>query len=239
MSGIEDRDDFGPVERDAALAAEFVLRLLDPAEEAACGARELVDPAFAAEVARWRDDFEGLDAAYPPVAPPAGLRGRVEERLYGRAAETPSALARLWESVALWRGLAAGAAAVAVWFALAPPRAPDAEQLAELIAAMAPREGGGEFVASYDPETGTISVTRLVGDADPGRVLQLWALVDAAPVSLGLLTEDPRGEIVLPPDLAERIGDGTLVEVSEEPEGGSPTGRPTGTILAAGFLRDV
>ena len=38
---------------DAALAAEYVLRLLDPTEEAACAARAAQDRAFAAEVARW------------------------------------------------------------------------------------------------------------------------------------------------------------------------------------------
>lgn len=237
MSAADEPDDLTPAERDAALAGEYALRLLDPAEHAACAAREATDPGFAAEVARWRADLADLDAGFAPVAPPAALKSRLEARLFGADTPAPSALARMWSSVAVWRALAAGAAAVAIWLAVAPPRAPDAERLAELIAALAPREGGGEFVAAFDPETGTISVTRLAGAADPGRVLQVWALVDNAPVSLGLLPEDPRGQFVLPPDLAARIGDGTLVEVTEEPAGGSPG--PTGTVLALGYLRDV
>ncbi len=237
MSAQDDFDDLPPGGGDAALAAEFVLRLLDPAETAACAAREAADPGFAAEVARWRADLLPLDAGFALAPPPAALRGRIEARLFPDAAQ-PSALARLWGSVGLWRGLAATSAAVAVWLAVAP-RPPDPELVAELIAALAPREGGGEFVASFDPATGAVTVTRLLGAADQGRVLQLWALVDQAPVSLGLLPATPRAEIVLPPELAARIGDGTLVEVSEEPTGGSPTGRPTGTVLAAGFLRDI
>jgi anti-sigma-K factor RskA len=237
MSAAGEFDDVPPGDRDAALAGEYALRLLDPAEERAAAAREATDPAFAAEVARWRVDLAALDADFAPAAPPADGFARIEARLFPEAAR-PSALARLWGSAALWRGLTAAAAAVAVWFAVVP-RDPGPERLAELIAAMAPREGGGEFVAAFDPETGTISVTRLLGAADQGRVFELWALVDQAPVSLGLLPDAPQAEIVLPPELAARIGAGTLVEVSEEPAGGSPVGRPTGAVMAAGFLRDV
>jgi anti-sigma-K factor RskA len=235
MSAVDEPDDLTPTERDAALAGEYALRLLDPAEEAACAAREAADPAFAAEVARWRADLAELDAGFAPVAPPAALRARIEARLFAEPAE-PSALARLWGSLALWRGLTAAAAAAAVWLAVAPPgAAPEPD----LVAAMGPREGGGEFVATFDPTTGRLVITRLAGAADAGRVLELWALVDQVPVSLGLLPDVPRAEIELPPDLAQRLGDGTLVEVTEEPEGGSPTGGPTGTVLALGYLRDI
>ncbi len=122
---------------------------------------------------------------------------------------------------------------MAVWLAVTPAPEPS------LVAALAPGPGAGEFVATYDPATGTISVTRLAGVPDPGRVFEVWAVVDDAPVSLGLLPEGPRGRIVLPPDLAARIGDGTKVEVSEEPAGGSPEAGPTGDVMAIGFLRDV
>jgi anti-sigma-K factor RskA len=234
MSMRDDLDGLPPDGGDAALAAEYVLRLLDPAQEAACAARERDDPGFAAEVARWRADLGGLDDRYTPVAPPAALRGRIEARLFPQA-ERPSALTRLWNSVGLWRGVAAAAVATAVWLGVAPPQS----SAPELIAALGPREGGGEFVASFDPVTGAITVTRLAGVADPGRVFELWAVVDQAPVSLGLLPDAPRGEIILPPELAARIGDGTLVEVSEEPAGGSPEAGPTGTVMSAGFLRDI
>jgi anti-sigma-K factor RskA len=232
MSAQDDLDDLPPGGGDAALAAEYVLRLLDDAEARACAAREAADPAFAAEVARWRTELAGLDAAFAPVTPPAALRGRVEARLFPEPRRA-TGLARLWDSVGLWRGLAAVATAAALWLGVAPLRAPEPS----LVAAMAPREGGGEFVLNFVPETGAVTLTRLAGAAEPGRVLQLWALVDQAPVSLGVLPETPQAELTLPPDLAARLGDGTLVEVTEEPEGGSPG--PTGTILALGYLRDV
>jgi anti-sigma-K factor RskA len=234
MTGIDDEDDLPPDRRDSALAAEYVLRLLGPAEDAACVAREYSDPAFAAEVARWQAEFSALDGRFAPARPPAGLRGRIEARLFGAR---PSALGRIWGSVGLWRGLAALATLAALWLAV-PLTRPEAE--APLVAAMAPREGGGEFVARFDPDAGVLELTRLAGAPAPERSLELWALVDGAPVSLGLLDEeDPRTRVALAPEIAGRIGAGTLVEVTEEPEGGSPTGGPTGTVLAVGYLRDV
>ena len=53
-------DDDWPEDPDGALAAEYVLRLLDPAEEAACAARVAREPAFAAEVGRWQEALVNL-----------------------------------------------------------------------------------------------------------------------------------------------------------------------------------
>jgi len=92
-----------PDDPDAALAGEYVLRLLAPEEAAVCEAREARDPAFAALVAAWRRDLEPLDAAYAETAPPAALERRITERLFGAP---PAPLARLWASAGLWRAVA-------------------------------------------------------------------------------------------------------------------------------------
>jgi anti-sigma-K factor RskA len=66
-------------------------------------------------------------------------------------------------------------------------------------------------------------------------VLQLWALPQGAtaPTSLGLIP--PEGRVTVTPD-AIRPEPGMLIEISLEPPGGSPTGRPTGPILFIGRL---
>ena len=73
---------------------------------------------------------------------------------------------------------------------------------------------------------------------EPGRVLELWALPPGAtaPTSLGLIP--PEGRIIVP---AERIvpQPDMLIEISLEPPGGSPTGRPTGPVLFIGRLSAV
>ncbi|GLS85309.1 hypothetical protein GCM10010873_02820 [Cypionkella aquatica] len=68
-----------------------------------------------------------------------------------------------------------------------------------------------------------------------GRQMQVWTLPSAemGPVSLGLL-QTASTEGLHPPALPRPIA-GQLYEITLEPEGGSPTGRPTGVILAKGL----
>ena len=85
-------------------------------------------------------------------------------------------------------------------------------------------EGGGLRLASLNPRP-----------VEPGRAQQLWALPPGAtaPVSLGLIPEG--GQASVAPGLV-RPEPGMLIEITLEPPGGSPTGRPTGPILFIGRL---
>jgi anti-sigma-K factor RskA len=229
-----------PDDPDAALAAEYVLRLLDPAEEAACAARIARDPAFEAEVERWQQQFAGLDAAFAPVAPPARLRADVEARLFGRP---PSLAARLWRSAALWRGVAAAAVLAAAVFGYLARPVPDAgvPVAPELVATVAPAVGDVQLVALLDREAGLLRFTRLAGDPAPGRSLELWILPEgeSVPASLGLVPAEPRFAVPIPAGVAPRVGQGTLILVSDEIEGGSPTGLPQGSVLASGAIAEL
>jgi anti-sigma-K factor RskA len=40
-------------------------------------------------------------------------------------------------------------------------------------------------------------------------------------------------------DLRRKIDAGAVFAISLEPQGGSPTGQPTGPVVAAGDLRDI
>jgi anti-sigma-K factor RskA len=69
-------------------------------------------------------------------------------------------------------------------------------------------------------------------DVPERRSRELWALPEgAAPVSLGLMPE--RGKVRLALDDRQRaaLAQAVKVAVSDEPEGGSPTGAPTGAVL--------
>jgi len=223
-----------PDDPDAVLAAEFVLRLLDPVEEAACADRVARDPGFAAEVARWQVHFEGLDGAFAEVAPPARLQARVEERLFGRP---PSLAARLWHSAGLWRAVAAAAVVLAVVFARPGPEvgAP------ELVATVAPTVGDVQLVALLDRDAGLIRFTRLAGEAPAGRSLELWLLPEGAtaPASLGIVPTEARFSVAIPTGLAPQVGPGTAILVSNEQAGGSPTGQPQGDVLAQGAVSEL
>jgi anti-sigma-K factor RskA len=234
MSDAATLPDDLPDDPDAVLAAEYVLRLLDPAEEAACADRVERDAGFAAEVARWQAHFEGLDAAFAEAAPPAGLRARVEERLFGRP---PSLLARLWGSAGLWRAVAAAAVVLAVVLGRPAPEvgAP------ELVATVSPTLGEVQLVALIDRDAGLIRFTRLAGEPPPGRSFELWLLPEGAttPESLGIIPSEARFSVPIPATYATSVGPGAQILVSNEVEGGSPTGEPSLPPVAGGAVSEL
>jgi anti-sigma-K factor RskA len=71
-------------------------------------------------------------------------------------------------------------------------------------------------------------------DVPAGRTLQVWTLWDRAvgPKSIGLTGQSRALQLDLG-SLPETVPD-QLFEITLEPEGGSPIGRPTGPILFKG-----
>lgn len=232
MSAGPDIDD---EDGDGILAAEVALGVLTGPEAAAAAAREASDPAFAAEVAQWRERLAPLADDIAPVTPPPDVLRRVELRLFGpETATAPAPWALLDRLRGLVFGALAGAVAVAVLavgLALVLAPAPPPERRAEIAAT------DGSLLLNVRLESGAVRVERLAGAAPPGRVLQLWLVADgSSPVSLGVLPETQVARLDLPAGL--RLPTGALLAVSEEPPGGSPTGLPTGAVLAGGAITE-
>lgn len=57
-----------------------------------------------------------------------------------------------------------------------------------------------------------------------------------APISLGVLGDEPLTTVTPDAQAAALFGGGAALAISEEPVGGSPTGAPTGDILGVGTL---
>ena len=75
---------------------------------------------------------------------------------------------------------------------------------------------------------------------DGGRSLELWAIpVEGKPVSLGLIPRDGDGRITLSQTQQQLIRIPVVLAVSLEPQGGSPTGQPTGPVLYQGPLASL
>ncbi|MFN6980157.1 MAG: anti-sigma factor domain-containing protein, partial [Gemmobacter sp.] len=72
-------------------------------------------------------------------------------------------------------------------------------------------------------------------DVPPGLTIEAWTLPSSeiGPTSLGVLN-GPRAALLRGPSLP-RPADAQLYEITLEPAGGSPTGRPTGPIIAKGL----
>ena len=227
------------------MAAELALGLLDGDERAVALRRLIDDRAFAVEVERWRDWLSALFADWPAVAAPADVAARVEaslDRLHG----VPLVAAN--DNPARWRvlALAASAAAcllLAVMTTLLLRPAPEPVRIAvpvagpaPLIAAMAPTGAGTPVAAAYDPARGTVRIAGAV-TVPAGRSAELWAIRGTeAPRSLGVIADVARAETTVPAALRGVIAADTVLAISIEPAGGSPTGAPTGPVVAAGKL---
>lgn len=240
MSGA-DTDDLRDPD---ATAGEFVLGVLDAAEQAEVARAAAADPALQAAIAAWERRLAPLARLVDPVAPPAALW----ERLAGSIAAAPAAgevvtfarpvaidrrLVRRWQAAtAVSLALAASLAVVAALPVLRrPPSAAPAPGL--LVASLATYgQPAAGFVAAVDH--GTLTVRPAAAATVPaGRDLELWSLPPGAkaPAPLGVL---PAGGVRLTGSPATTPG--TQILISLEPRGGSPTGQPTGPVLFAGRL---
>lgn len=226
---------------DETLAGEYALGIQDLALRKELEARIARDPEFAERVARWQADFSAIDDALPASAPPRELFARIEGRIFGVPTARPGRFASLWQSVGLWQGLAA-ASLVAVlalgallWQGSWSAQAPNA-LIAELSAV---GDAPVDLVAHYDGGSGRMQLMAASLSADDARVMELWLIetADAAPVSLGVVGRDGEGVMVIEAPMRARLSEGAVLAVSLEPQGGSPTGQPTGPVIASGEVR--
>jgi anti-sigma-K factor RskA len=226
-------EESGDADGDRLLVAEFALGLLDPAEHDGLARRLANEPELRRELALWRMRLSSLDHQFLDATPPAGVLDRIESRLFtpGPAARRPG----LWESLSFWRGLAAVCLAVAViatGVSLVPRPLPSGQ---ELVAALEAQGSNVKFVAFYDETAGTVRLAALSGDAVPDKDFELWAIKGKnAPVSMGVIPVNARSDISLSDQLKSGFGPGTVLAVTLEQKGGSPTGAPQGPIVASG-----
>lgn len=235
MSGDPSMDQVPPGEDDRILAGEYALGVLDAGEAAAFEARLAREPGLRMLYAEWAEDLAGLTDELEEVAPPMGMQAGIEAQLFGTNPRRPFAGLRGLG----WLVGGAVAAALALYVTLNAgllgqgptlPGAPD--YTAQVIS----EDGSLRILASYDIDEAGLRVEERSGTAPEGRVLELWLIAgEGAPVSLGVLPEGEGALMPIDPAIAPRVPGGVLA-ISEEPRGGSPTGAPTGRVLATGAV---
>jgi anti-sigma-K factor RskA len=73
-----------------------------------------------------------------------------------------------------------------------------------------------------------------------GRDAELWLIPPGGkPLSLGVIARTKPTSVNLRPDLLAQLSARALLAVSVEPRGGSPTGQPTGPVVAKGAISGV
>lgn len=222
---------------DRALAAEYVLRLLGPDARADFESRLAYSRALRTEVAAWETQFSAMaDAEVAEIAPRPTAKTALMRGLFG---ESPQLRPPWWQRTFLWQATTVAALAAAVGLGFMVLQRPDGPAPL-LVGEIAAGDDSLRLLVLYDGADGSLRLTRTDGVAPAGRVLELWALTapDAPAVSLGLLDETGQGVVTIPPRLRDAADDLTLA-ISDEPPGGSPTGQPTGNVLALGGLADL
>jgi len=226
---------------DEALAAEYVLGVLPAEERRAAAQRNESEPAFARLVEAWEERLSPLNAGYDEAEPPASVKTALDARLFGRAEKTATKTGFM-QSLSFWRGLAA-AAITALLLAVALPLlqpAPVTSPAERLVASLASDETDVRYIVLYDAHAGEIGLSHVTGDRAAGRDFELWVIEgDGPPASLGVIPVGASVHLPAPPTIREKIASGALFAISLEPEGGSPTGQPTGPVVAAGDLRSI
>lgn len=221
------------------LADEFVLGLLDDREAAEVERRLPAEPALARAVARARDRYLALDLTAAPEELPAGFAARIGaeiDRASGREdAPAPRAAANENRPRRLASRWVAAAAALVIFVAGAGIGWQVSQSEPVVIAVLLDDTGTPRaMVEDFGNDTARI---RFLSDVDvpQGRVMEVWTLpsADRGPVSLGLV-DAARSALLHGPDLPAPAGD-QLYEITLEQAGGSPTGRPTGPIVAKGY----
>jgi anti-sigma-K factor RskA len=247
MTPFEDMDG---MTADEALAMDFALGALDRNERRAADLRLRSDPAFRTLVDDWSTRLAPLDDETADVAPPPEVWAAISAEISPAmrpavvaaavAAERPS----LWQNLMLWRGLSfAGVAAALIAIVQVgppvPPPVPGAPpQL--LVAALAGADGKPLLSAAYDPLRGAVVLTPATQRQDEGKSAELWVIEGKNPPrSLGVIDiKDPNKHVITSAQL-KGLESGATLAISIEPYGGSPTGQPTGPVVATGMLRAV
>jgi anti-sigma-K factor RskA len=235
-------EDNGP-ERgsDDLLAAEYVLGVLSAEERRIASRRVDTETAFARLVDDWEAHFAPMAAAYAAVEPPASVKAAVDRRLFASSASTTAPSSGLWASLTFWRGLAAAAvAALAVYAALPFINPPAPQPETRLVASLAADNSNVKYLAVYDAARHEVGLSLVSGDRGAGKDFELWMIEGKnAPVSMGVIPAGQTARMAVAPAVQQKLAQGAVLAVSLEPTGGSPTGQPTGPVVAAGDLKGI
>ena len=244
MSMQDERDD---------MAADFVMGLLEPAEQAVAEKRIEADAAFAASVDAWRMRLADFDASAETVTPSAALWQRIATTTKKDVNSSLPGMrnavlgATLWNNLGFWRATGlAGSAAAMLFAVIAIGALTTSKELRRDLVALA--QSKPVFVAVLVNDTtkeagavvnafanGRVELIPLKDiDVPPGKTLQVWTLWDRAvgPKPIGLTGKSATLQLNLD-QLPETVSN-QLFEITLEPEGGSPIGKPTGPILFKG-----
>jgi anti-sigma-K factor RskA len=222
-------------EDDIALAGEYVLGLLDSADEAKANARVATDTAFAREVEAWRERLQSMAAGADAPAP-NHIWGEIEKSLPALSGQdTGTGPLRVWQALTAISMAVAAYFAVLNWTKDVPPQI-DTAPTPTLVAALGSEKGDAAITARYDAGSGELLLTPVAlrtGELYP----ELWVIpADGQARSLGMMATDKPTQVVVDAKMRDYMAQGATLAITPEPAGGAPGGKATGPVIASGKI---
>jgi anti-sigma-K factor RskA len=226
-------------------AAEYALGVTTADQRREAERRMASDPAFAGLVSAWDERLAPLIDAIPAKTPPRVVWMRIAAQL-GLAPAKPG----VWSNVNVWRtatGVFAVAAAASMAILLVYPKPVETPTVVQStpeatltsVGLLKGETGPASFVVTLDRANKRLVIAPVSSDGLSDKSFEMWVLPKGQnPISLGVMD----GKEVVTIDTDKLIGpDGSraTLAVSVEPLGGSPTGLPTGPVVASGQLQPI
>lgn len=225
------------------VAAEYVLGTLDAAERSAVAARRQREAALDAAIASWERRLAALSDVVPPVAPNPTLFAQIEARL--RAA-TPAAtfeaanIIDMTRRMKRWRAVAIAATSIAAAMLITFGTAQIAPKPKgkNLVAVLQKDAQSPAFLVSVNVDDRIMTVRPVSAKREAGKSYELWIIHDSLgkPKSLGVIDDAAPTRAPTLAGYKPDVLEASTYAVTLEPEGGSPSGDPTGPIVFTGKM---
>lgn len=226
--------------------AEYVLGVLDADVRAEVAREVLASDEAATAVALWQRRLIPLADDIDGVAPAPYVWARIHDTLQLDApvkVDVQPSRKGWWDNLQLWHwiGIGASAMAVALLVVLFLPRplpTPAVASTGYMASTIQQDNGSTGWTATMDLQHARMIVVPATPIAfASGRAPELWLIpAGQKPISVGMIARDKPTTIALDPAMMARLGANAALAVSVEPIGGSPTGQPTGAVIAKGAI---
>ena len=227
--------------------AEYVLGVLDADTRAHVALEVQTSDEAATAVNLWHRRLQPMSEEIPPIEPPEHVWTRIQQALrhdVQHSTRSPSVRTSLWENLRFWHGLGIGASALAaaclvLLLAISGPRhAPPPPAVPFMASTITQTDGHVGWTATMDIQQARIIVVPVAPSSfAQGKAPQLWLVPPGQkPISVGMIAANAPTTLKLKPALLAQLGPNAALAVSVEPVGGSPTGQPTGPVVAKGAI---
>lgn len=211
------------------LTGEYVLGLLRGAARRRFERLLIEDARLRAEVTAWEEKFSAWNRGLQPLSPPASVWRRLQARIEAEAKSARAPRLKAW-----WSAAATLAAVVLLVIGiflgrsvLTPSPAP------AYLAVMSTAQGQPRWLITVHPQTQRVDIKSLADNTPPpGKSYELWMLPGSGkPIAMGLLNSGGSASETVSAEVIAAIVGAKGLAISVEPEGGSPTGQPTGPVV--------